>query len=523
MGNLKNITVIPARVRVGNTVKAEDRPKLRVAAYCRVSTDSEEQATSYEAQVEHYTSYIKGNADWELAGIYADDGITGTNTKKRDEFNRMIEECMAGKIDMVITKSISRFARNTLDCLKYIRQLKDKNIPVFFEKENINTMDSKGEIMLTIMASLAQQESQSLSQNVKLGIQYRYQQGEVQVNHNRFLGYTKDENKRLVIVPEEAEVVKRIYREYLEGASLLQIARGLEADGILTAANKRKWRPETLKKILQNEKYIGDALLQKTYTVDFLSKKRVVNNGIVPQYYVENSHEPIIPREIFMQVQEEMVRRANLQAGKSGKRRVYSSKYALSSIVYCGECGDIYRRVHWNNRGCKSIVWRCVSRLEEKGSDCSSRTINEATLHEAVVKAINEVLGSKDTFLPVLQENIAAVLSENNDQAIQEIESKLNELQQELLRLVNAKADYQKVADEIYRLRELKQNILAANAEREGKRERIADMTEFLNEQSHELEEYDEQLVRRLVERITIYDEKLTIEFKSSVEIDVEV
>ena len=225
---------------------------------------------------------------------------------------------MKGKIDMIITKSISRFARNTLDCLKFIRQLKDKNIPVFFEKENINTMDSKGEVMLTIMASLAQQESQSLSQNVKLGIQYRYQQGEVQINHNRFLGYTK-ENKRLVIVQEEAEVVKRIYREYIEGASLLQIARGLEADGILTAANKAKWRPETLKKILQNEKYIGDALLQKTYTVDFLSKKRVVNNGIVPQYYVENSHEPIIPREIFMQVQEELIRRANLYTGKNGK------------------------------------------------------------------------------------------------------------------------------------------------------------------------------------------------------------
>jgi site-specific DNA recombinase len=523
MGNLKNITVIPARVRVGNTVKAEDRPKLRVAAYCRVSTDSEEQATSYEAQVEHYTSYIKSNADWELAGIYADDGITGTNTKKREEFNRMIEDCMEGKIDMVITKSISRFARNTLDCLKYIRQLKDKNIPVFFEKENINSMDSKGEIMLTIMASLAQQESQSLSQNVKLGFQYRYQQGEVQVNHNRFLGYTKDENKRLVIVPEEAEVVKRIYWEYLKGASLLQIARGLEADGILTAANKRKWRPETLKKILQNEKYIGDALLQKTYTVDFLSKKRVVNNGIVPQYYVENSHEPIIPREIFMQVQEEMVRRANLQTGKSGKRRVYSSKYALSSIVYCGECGDIYRRVHWNNRGCKSIVWRCVSRLEEKGSDCSSRTINEATLQGAVVKAINEVLGSKDTFLTVLLENIATVLGEDNDQTTQEIESRLNELQQELLRLVNAKADYQTVADEIYRLRELKQNILAENAEREGKRERVADMAEFLNEQPYELEEYDEQLVRRLVEKVTVFDEKLTVEFKSGVELDIEM
>lgn len=388
-----------------------------------------------------------------MAGIFADDGITGTNTKKREEFNRMIEECMSGKIDMIITKSISRFARNTLDCLKYIRQLKDKNIAVFFEKENINTMDSKGEIMLTIMASLAQQESQSLSQNVKLGIQYRYQQGEVQVNHKRFLGYTKDENKQLVIDPEGAEVVKRIYREYLEGASLLQISRGLEADGILTAAGKAKWRPETLKKILQNEKYIGDALLQKTYTVDFLSKKRVKNNGIVPQYYVENSHEPIIPRELFMQVQEEMVRRANLRGRKGGKKRVYSSKYALSSIVYCGHCGDIYRRVHWNNRGYKSIVWRCVSRLEEKGSECTAPTINEETLQTAVVKAINELLANKEPFLSTLQKNIATVFNEENDNATDDIDGKLEELQQQLLIQAKSKNDYEdeKIIEQLYK------------------------------------------------------------------------
>lgn len=359
--NNPNVTVIPARYHAARQEKDEEKPKLRVAAYCRVSTDSEEQATSYEAQIEHYTEYIKKNPEWELAGIFADEGLSGTDTRKRGEFNRMIEECMAGKINMVITKSISRFARNTLDCLKYIRQLKDRNIPVLFEKENINTMDSKGEVLLTIMASLAQQESQSLSQNVKLGLQYRYQQGLVQVNHNRFLGYTKDGEGRLIIEPEEAEVVKRIYREYLEGASLAQIGKRLESDGILTAAGKAKWRPETLKKILQNEKYIGDALLQKTYTVDFLSKKRVKNNGIVPQYYVENSHEPIIPRDLYMQVQEEMVRRANLHSGAKRKKRVYSSKYALSSIVYCSKCGDIYRRIAWNNRGKHSTVWRCCT------------------------------------------------------------------------------------------------------------------------------------------------------------------
>src|SRR5690625_1507255 len=494
-----------------------------MAAYCRVSTDSEEQATSYEVQVEHYTTYIQNNPEWELAGIYADDGISGTNTKKREQFNKMIEDSMNGEIDMIITKSISRFARNTLDCLKYIRQLKDKEIPVFFEKENINTMDAKGEIMLTIMASLAQQESQSLSQNVKLGIQYRYQQGEIQVNHKRFLGYTKDENKQLVIDPKGAEVVKRIYREYLEGARLLQIARGLEADGILTAAGKAKWRPETLKKILQNEKYIGDALLQKTYTVDFLSKKRVKNNGIVPQYYVENSHDPIIPRELFMQVQEEMFRRANLRGGKGGKKRVYSSKYALSSIVYCGHCGDIYRRVHWNNRGYKSIVWRCVSRLEEKGSECTAPTINEESLQTAVVRAINELLANKEPFLSTLQKNIDTIFNEESDNDTDELDSKLEELQIELLKQAKSKNDYDNVADEIYRLREMKQNSLVENAEREGKRQRIAEMTAFLNEQSHELEEYDEQLVRRLIEKVTIRDDRIEVEFKSGVKFEEEM
>ena len=522
MTTAKNVMVIPARRRLGNTVQAEERPKLRVAAYCRVSTDSDEQATSYEAQVEHYTAFIKQNSEWEFAGIFADDGISGTNTKKREEFNRMIGECMAGNIDLIVTKSISRFARNTLDCLKYIRELKEKNIPVFFEKENINTMDSKGEVLLTIMASLAQQESQSLSQNVKLGLQYRYQNGEVQVNHNRFLGYTKDEDGHLIIEPVEAEVVKRIYREYLEGASLLQICRSLKADSILTAANKPHWRPETVKKILQNEKYIGDALLQKTYTVDFLTKKRVKNNGIVPQYYVENSHEPIIPRELFMQVQEEMVRRANLRGGKDGKKRVYSSKYALSSIVYCGQCGDIYRRVHWNNRGYKSIVWRCVSRLEEKGSECTAPTINEETLQTAVVKAINELLANKEPFLQALQKNVATILNEENDNATNDIDSKLEELQQQLLIQAKSKNDYEDVADEIYRLRELKQNALVENAEREGKRQRIAEINDFLNEQSCQLEEYDEQLVRRLIEKVTVFHDKFAVEFKSGVEIDVE-
>ena len=519
----RNVTIIPARKRIGNSAKAEELPKLRVAAYCRVSTDSEEQATSYEAQIEHYTNYIKSNPEWELAGIFADEGITGTNTKKREEFNRMIEECMQGKIDMVITKSISRFARNTLDCLKYIRQLKDKNIPVYFEKENINTMDSKGEILLTIMASLAQQESQSLSQNVKLGIQYRYQQGKIHINHNRFLGYTKDKDGNLVIVPEEAEIVKRIYREYLEGSSMLQIARGLEADGILTGAGNPRWHTSTINKILRNEKYIGDALLQKTYTVDFLSKKRVVNNGIVPQYYVENSHEAIIPREIFMQVQEELVRRSRGHIATSGKRRVFSASHAFSQIVFCGDCGEIYRRVHWNNRGKKSIVWRCVSKLENTGLSCHSRTVSEEMLCQAIVDGINRLLGQKDGLLTTLNENIKTVIIETNNSAIEEIDKQLEELQKDLLRLANSKEDYNDIADEIYRLREERHKILAEEAGKKGSKQRLEEMEQFLNEQSCELKEYDEQLVRKLIEKITVYDDRIDIEFRSGISINVEM
>ena len=519
----RNITVIPARKRVGNTAAAEQRPKLKVAAYCRVSTDSEEQASSYEVQVAHYTQFIQKNPEWELAGIYADDGITGTNTKKREEFNRMIQDCMDGNIDMIITKSISRFARNTLDCLKYIRELKEKNIPVFFEKENINTMDSKGEVLLTIMASLAQQESQSLSQNIKLGLQYRFQNGEVRVNHSRFLGYTKDEEGNLIIEPAEAEVVKRIYREYLEGASLLQIGRGLEAHGILTGAGKTKWRPETLKKILQNEKYIGDALLQKTYTVDFLNKKRVQNKGIVPQYYVENSHEPIIPRDLYMQVQEEMIRRANLHSGANRKKRVYSSKYALSSIVYCSKCGEIYRRIAWNNRGKHSTVWRCCTRVEHGPKGCDAPTIQESVLQNGVAKAINEVFGNSSAFLPILKENMQAVIGSDMESQLAEIDGRLKELQQELLKQANAKKDYTELADKIYALREQRQKVLAAEAEQDGRRQRMEEMKKLLEEQADIPLEYDEQLVRNLVEKVTVYEEELVVEFKSGLEIRVEI
>ena len=447
-------------------------------------------------------------------------------------------------MDMIVTKSISRFARNTLDCLKYIRQLKDKNIPVFFEKEAINTLDAKGEVLLTIMASLAQQESQSLSQNVRLGLQYRYQQGKVQVCTNRFLGYDKDEDGNLVINPEEAEVVKRIYREYLEGKSYYAIGQGLTADGIRTAAGSDYWLASTLKKILTNEKYIGDALLQKTVTIDFLNKKRVANKGIVPQYYVENSHEAIIPRDLFLQVQEEMVRRARLETG-TGKRRVYSGKYALSHLVYCAHCGDIYRRTQWWIRGEKIPVWRCISRIEKRKAnvDCSSRTIYEKDMHAAVVTAFNQLIAQKDEFLPGMKLAMErAMLTSNsheflpgmklameramltsNSPKVTEIDERLEALQKELLKKANAKQGFEELADEIDALREEKQDLLVEEANRASMKQRMDELEAFLAEQTTEVTEYDEVLVRQLIEKITVYDDHLAFEFKSGLETEVQM
>ena len=518
---MRNVMVIPAKKQVGSSARQDTKPKLRVAAYCRVSTDSDEQATSYEAQVSHYTEYIQKNPEWEFAGIFADDGISGTNTKKREEFNRMIEECEAGNIDMIITKSISRFARNTLDCLKYIRKLKDLNIPVFFEKESINTMDAKGEVLLTIMASLAQQESQSLSQNVKLGLQFRYQNGQVQINHNRFLGYTKDANGHLIIDPEQAEVVKRIYREYLEGFSMDKIAAGLERDGILTGAGKTRWHTSTINKILRNEKYIGDALLQKTYTTDFLSKTRVKNNGIVPQYYVEGNHEAIIPRNIYMRVQEELVRRRVVKTSANGKKRSYSCNHCFSQIVVCGECGELFRRIHWNNRGCKSIVWRCISRLEPTGQECHARTVNETVLENVVLAAINEMLGDKPGYQEQLQQNIAAAIRSASTET-DDIDEKLMALQQELIQKANNKKSYDAVADEILRLRELKQQSAMDTSARDEQIRRINELQDFIRKQPTHLTEFDESLVKRWLKQITVYDNHFIVELKSGLRIEIE-
>ena len=396
------------------------------------------------------------------------------------------------------------------------------SVLMFSFSENINTLDAKGEVLITIMAALAQQESESLSANVRLGIQFRNQQGQVRVNNNWFLGYTKGEYGKLVIVPEEAEIVRRIYAEYLDGKSFKKIKQGLEADGILNGAKHEKWHDTNIRQILTNEKYIGDALLQKTYTVSVLDKKRVPNNGIVPKYYVEGSHDAIIDKDTFLRVQAELVRRSSIKTGE--KKRSYSSKYALSSRVFCAHCGDIYRRIAWNNRGYRSIVWRCVSRVEKKksGIDCPARTLREEDLHAAVVTAVNDAWSRKDNVLPVLKENIRSVLDGDVDGKAAAVDKAIRDKQTELLEAGNEQNLFDEIGDAIMNLREERQSILTEAALKHDLQDRIEDLIAFLDEQTEAITEYSEPLARRLIEKVTVYDKRLVVEFKSGLQIDVE-
>jgi site-specific DNA recombinase len=349
------------------------------------------------------TSYITGHPDYELAGIYADEGISGTNTKKREQFNKMIGDCKAGKIDMIITKSISRFARNTLDCLNYVRLLKDLGVGIIFEKENINSLDSKGEVLLTILSSLAQDESRSISENCTWGIRRRFEQGKIIVNQIKFLGYDKDDKGNLIINKEQAEIVRRIYTEFLEGKGANRIAKDLEEDRVLTWDGKTTCYHGTIRRILSNEKYKGDALLQKTYTVDFLNKKRAENEGQVPQHYVEDSHPAIIDKDTWATVQLEMERRkAFAEEYGIGLIDYSTANKPFSGKVICGKCGKAYGRKVWNSTDEKlrRVIWRCNSKYAVKGEKgCESRHIDEKVLYEGFINTFNAVIGNIDYFM----------------------------------------------------------------------------------------------------------------------------
>ena len=529
----RRVRVIPATKTQGAIHSIHDGKK-RVAAYCRVSTDSEEQLNSYEAQKSYYTQKIEDSPDWEMAGIYADEGITGTSLKKRTEFKKMITACKRGHIDLIITKSLSRFARNTVDCLETVRLLKANGIGVYFEKENINTLTESSEFLITLFSGFAQAESESLSKNVAWGKAKSAEAGKVTFQYKKMLGYRKGADGQPEIVPEEAEVIKRIYHRYLDGCTLGQIKRELDEDNVPTAQGVEFWSPAIIHNILTNEKYIGDALLQKTYVTDCISKKVKKNQGERAMYYVENNHPAIISREMFDQVRNEMTRRSSKRKvlQKSGKTELgkYSGKYALTELLVCGECGSPYKRVTWARNGKKRIVWRCVSRLEFGTKYChNSPTLDESKLHSAILAAMNEFAAIRQEVCPDV-----LAMAEEAKQALSQAGAKLLELKKHLEAVSREQSDLLDRLLENMGDAELNAKMKALTDEKESLKAQILDtqqmevsleeqaarhqqMWDSIMECSAGYTEFDDEFVRQIIQKITVEDEEtIRIHFRDS-------
>ena len=512
----RKVRVIPATRRTAAAERKNNGGVKRVAAYCRVSTDSEEQLNSYTAQKTYYTQLIDGNPEWEMAGIFADEGLSGTSMKKRTEFNRMIAACKRGRIDMILTKSLSRFARNTVDCLEVVRILRTQGIGVIFEKENINTLTESSEFLITLFSGFAQAESESLSRNVLWGKQKSMEAGNVSFQYKKLLGYQKGADGKPEIVPEEAETVRRIYRSYLRGASLGAIERELSAEAVPTAEGVKGWSRQVIRNILTNEKYIGDALLQKTYITDCISKKVRKNNGERPMYYVENHHEAIVSREIYQRVQEEMSRRSSkrkvLQKTGKTEQGKYSSKYAFSELLICGECGSPYKRCIWSKQGTKRIVWRCVSRLEYGKKFCHlSPTMDEERLQEGVVRALNQYAANPEEITAQALMLAGHVIDAGEGaESLLELERKLEEVNERqsaaldrvLEDMTNTELNEQlrDLTNEKQRLLEQIEAAKGAEVRRSNQSARLRELAEWLEKQRKELTAYDESVTRRMVE-----------------------
>lgn len=404
---MANVKAIPATKAFHTGASLERKTKRKVAGYARVSTDSDEQLTSYAAQVDYYTNYINRNPEWQFVEVYTDEGISALNTRHREGFNRMIADAPSGKIDLIITKSVSRFARNTVDSLSAIRKLKDHGTEVYFEKEGIWTFDSKGELLITIMSSLAQEESRSISENVTWGQHKRFADGKVTMPYGQFLGYRKGKNGKPEIDPAEAETVRSIYRMFVDGKTVNAIAKTLTEKGVPTPRGKKVWRDTTVESVLTNEKYKGDAILQKSFTVDFLSKKMKKNEGEVPQYVVTDSHPAIIDRNEWEYVQAEMAKR-------KAKGRHQNSLSPFSAKIYCGECGELYGSKVWHSTDkYRRVVWRCNGKYERQ-TGCSTPHLSEKEIEMLFMRAISK-LHDQRTALIADCEAVMAMLADNFD------------------------------------------------------------------------------------------------------------
>jgi DNA invertase Pin-like site-specific DNA recombinase/predicted metal-binding protein len=510
------------------------KTRKRVAAYARVSMESERMQHSLSAQVSYYSALIQKNPEWEYAGVFADYGISGTGTKKREEFNRMLAECEAGNIDIILTKSIQRFARNTVDLLNTVRHLKDLGIEVRFEKENINSLEEDSELRITLSGAFAQSESESISANVTWGKRRAMEAGKVSIQYKKLYGYRKGEDGQPEIIPKQAEIVRWLYERYLTGASLRMIKDELEQQGVKCFEDSPEWTISRIRSILQNEKYCGDVLMQKTFRQDFINRKAIKNTGQLPMYLIENHHEGIVSREKYDAVQAEMARR---NAAKSPSKNAvtgmasYASKYALSERLVCGECGTLYRRCTWTRNGEKRVVWRCVSRLDYGKKYChNSPTLDEAPLQQAILAVLNTAMADKNS---LIRQITAAMETElipfpGGTMSLGDIECRLRVLEQQFQTLLEKATDdpaayggqFKEILDEQTFLKEKRSVILANNNEQTKANQRIMDAAQTLENASPYITEWDESAVRQLVETVKILSkDEVAVTLKGGIEI----
>ena len=515
----KNITVMSPPKAM--TVDKEKYHQKRVAAYCRVSTDSEEQLTSYTTQKKVYTEMIAARPDWELAGIYADEGISGTRADKRPQFQKMIKDCFAGKIDYIVTKSVSRFARNTVDCLEHVRILKNRGIGIFFEEQNIDTLSIDSELYLVIYAGFAQSESESMSKNITWAYRKRFEDGKVLMQYKSMLGYRKGADGEPEIVPEEAKIVTRIFDMFLSGQTVRAISEQLRSEKIHIPGKNFSFSHVMVYNILRNEKYCGDSILQKTITVDCISKTRRDNMGEAPMYYVHNSHPAIISRETYHMTQAEIARRKTLAPASEKKAVTVAgkySKYALSEVLVCGECGSRYRRVTWTSGG-KRVVWRCSNRLENGKKYCKmSLTVKEESLHAAIVRAINK-FNSQDhaAYLALMKATIGEALGIQAETAeIDELKRRIDALNQKMVSIIQKAArdgedieehesEFKEMAESIALFKQRISVLEQAKSTDAEMSERMAKIQETIDERQAHQDVYDDSIVRQMIECIKVF------------------
>ncbi|MCE5197072.1 MAG: recombinase family protein [Negativicutes bacterium] len=522
------VTMIPATINRFTALSTTSVTRRKVAGYARVSTDSEEQQTSYEAQVDYYTHYIQSREDWEFVGVYTDEGISATNTKHRDGFKKMVKDALAGKIDLIVTKSVSRFARNTVDSLTTVRKLKEHGTEIYFEKENIFTFDSKGELLITIMSSLAQEESRSISENVTWGQRKRFADGKVSMPYKQFLGYEKGEDGMPVVNEEEAAIVRLIYRLFLEGKTPAGICRYLEQQGIPTPSGKQKWSQTTVDSILSNEKYKGDALLQKKFTVDFLMKKMKTNEGEVPQYYVEHSHEAIIVPLEWDMVQAEIARRRSLG-------RAYSGNSVFSSKLVCGDCGGFFGQKVWHsNDPYRKVIWRCNSKFKGE-TKCATPHLDTETIQRKFLIAYNRLMADREGVISdcalmrrVLSDTTALDAElDNLNEEITVVSELVKTCVKENASTAQSQEEYAKKYNGLLaRYEKATARLTEVTAEKEHKHDQDRELRLFIEELKKQplvLEEWDERLWISILDRATVFrDGRIAFKFKSSREIEVE-